>query len=51
MWRTAWSASQFAADMAPNGTIHCAKPAMARAPAPMPSRPVPAAAVASVTVR
>src|SRR6266849_6754450 len=44
MWRTAWSASQLAADMAPKGITHCAKPDTLRAPAPMPSRPVPAEA-------
>src|SRR2546429_21014 len=43
MWRTAWSASQLAADIAPKGITHWAKPVTARAPAPMPRRPEPAA--------
>ena len=39
------------ADIAPKGISHCEKPEIARAPAPIPSRPAPAAALASVTVR
>ena len=43
--------AQLAADIAPKGTRCALKPPISREPAPMPSRPVDADAVASVTVR